>query len=217
MASLIPKLMMPALVWRMQRHRQAYEVSYRGERIIVLPEVFSPRYDRSSKVAIAWLPPLVGKTFLEVGCGSGIVSLFAARAGARLIVATDISAAAARNTKLNLDAHGIVNAFVLQADLLDAVAGKFDLVLFNPPFYDAAPRNVLERAIFDQGLDVLKRFIADVPRCLAADGQVMLGFAKGGDEGLLRRELERARLAIIETKEFGIVGLGGKYFRLRAI
>jgi release factor glutamine methyltransferase len=217
MASWIAKLAMPALVWRMRRHRRPYEVSYRGEIITVLPGVFSPRYDQSGKAAIEWLPPLAGKRFLEIGCGCGIISVFAARAGARLVVAADISADAARNTKLNFDARGLSNALVLQGDLLDAVAGKFDLIVFNPPFYDAAPRTMLERAVFDEGLRVMRRFIADVRRCLAADGSVMLGFPKNGDETLLRRELQQAGLAIARVREFGITGFGGKYYWLQAI
>jgi release factor glutamine methyltransferase len=216
MQSLVAKLLMPALLWRMRRHRHAYDVSYRGETVTVLPDVFSPRYDRFGRVAIDCLPALAGKSFIEVGCGCGIVSVFAAIGGARLVVATDISPLAARNTKFNFDARRLTNALVVQGDVLEAISYKFDYVLFNPPFYDAPPQGWLEQAIFDEGYLVLKRFIADVRRCLAANGRVFLGFPRGGDERMLHTELQQAGLEVEAVKKFGIRGFGGTVYTLRA-
>ena len=128
------------------------------------------------------LPSLRGKSFLEIGAGCGIVSVFAALAGARIVVSVDISPISASNTKFNFNAHRLSNAHIIQGDLLEAISHKFDFIFFNAPFYRERPGDWLERAVTDDNYISLKRFIADVKRCLAADGRVMLGFSKTGEE-----------------------------------
>jgi 16S rRNA G1207 methylase RsmC len=61
----------------------AYDISYRGKTIRIFPGVFSPKYDWSGKFAVDCLPSLRGMSFLEIGAGCGIVSVFAALAGFR--------------------------------------------------------------------------------------------------------------------------------------
>jgi release factor glutamine methyltransferase len=63
---------------------------------------------------------------LEIGCGSGIISK-ALRHRARWVVATDVNPAALRR----LRREGVE---VLRADLFAGIRGRFDLVLFNPPY-----------------------------------------------------------------------------------
>jgi release factor glutamine methyltransferase len=210
------KFLMSALLWRMRRHRHPYDISYRGETIKIFPGVFSPKYDYSAKVAVDSLPALNGRSFLEIGCGCGMISVFAAIRGARLVVASDISPIAASNTKFNFDARRLADAHVIQGDLLEALSYKFDLVLFNPPYFSGHARDWLERSVYDENYEILKRFIADVKRCLAVDGNVMLGFPKSGEQQLLDTELQRAGLKVMQVKEFGIRGFGCKYFTLRA-
>ena len=79
-------LRISVFLWLMRRHRRPYDISYRGKTIRIFPGVFSPRYDWSAKFAVDCLPALAGKSFLEVGAGCGIVSVFAAEGGARLVV-----------------------------------------------------------------------------------------------------------------------------------
>ena len=65
---------------------------------------------------------------------------------------------------------------VIQGDLLAAISHKFDFIFFNAPYYGERPKDWLERAVTDENYDTLKQFLADVKRCLAVDGVVMLGF-----------------------------------------
>jgi release factor glutamine methyltransferase len=210
------RLLMPWLAWSMRRHRSPYRIKYRGKTFTIFPDVSSPKYDRSSRLAIDCLPPLIGRRFLEIGSGCGIVSVFAAIAGAGTIVAADISPHAVRNTRFNFDAHGLHDARVIESDLLDGIDGEFDVIVFNAPYYSGSPRDWLERALFDQDYRTLKRFIADVRRCLAPCGSVLLGLPKGNDEAMLQRELQHAGLVIARVEEFGIRGFGGRCFTLRA-
>jgi release factor glutamine methyltransferase len=199
----------------MRLHRRPYEISYRGKTIRIFPGVFSPKYDWSGKFAVDCLPSLSGKSFLEIGAGCGIVSVFAAAGGAGPVVAVDIAPACASNIRCNFDAHRLPNAHVIQGDLLAAISHKFDFIFFNAPYYAERPKDWLERAVTDENYDTLKRFLADVKRCLAVDGVVMLGFYKAR-EPLLHAELQRAGLKVVSAREERRWGYRCKFFTLRA-
>ena len=177
--------------------------------------MFSPKYDWSAKFAVDCLPALAGKSFLEVGAGCGIVSVFAAEGGARLVVSVDISPDSARNIAFNFGARRLSNAYVIQGDVLAAISHKFDFIFFNAPYYGERPKDWLERAVTDENYDTLKRFLGDVKRCLAVDGVVMLGFYKAR-EPLLRAELQRAGLQVVSVREERRWAYRCKYFMLSA-
>ncbi len=71
---------------------------------------------------------------LDLGCGCGILALFAAR-HARYVVATDISDTAIRYTCINAGLNGFDNVECRSGSLFDPVVGEdFDLIVSNPPF-----------------------------------------------------------------------------------
>ena len=127
----------------------------------------------------------------------------------------DISPDSAKNIAFNFGARRLSNAHVIQGDLLAAISHKFDFIFFNAPYYGERPKDWLERAVTDENYDTLKRFLADVKRCLAADGVVMLGFYKAR-EPLLRAELQRAGLRVVSAREERRLAYRCKYFMLRA-
>jgi len=70
-----------------------------------------------------------GSTVLDVGCGSGILSIAAMRLGAGSVLAIDVAIEAIATTRANAAANGVeVDA---QHLLVDDVDGSFDLVLAN--------------------------------------------------------------------------------------
>lgn len=79
---------------------------------------------------------LRGKTVVDVGSGTGILSLFALSQGARHILAIDINPAALRATKCTLEANGYESFDVIGCDTLACLRGVdfADVVLFNPPY-----------------------------------------------------------------------------------
>ena len=117
--------------------------------------------------------------------------------------------------EFNFDARRLSNAHVIQGDLLEAISHKFDFIFFNAPYYGERPKDWLERAVTDENYDTLKRFLADVKRCLAVGGVVMLGFYKAR-EPLLRAELQRAGLQVVSVREERRWGYRCKYFMLSA-
>lgn len=73
-----------------------------------------------------------GARVLDVGCGSGVLSVVAARLGAGEVRALDIDAAAVRATRANARANGVLrDVRVRRGTLPRPGLGAFDLVLAN--------------------------------------------------------------------------------------
>ncbi len=114
-------------------------VEVEGLVLQIPPGVLDPVLFRSG----AWFARQVaqrvqpGMRVLDMGCGSGIVGLLAARAGAR-VVAVDIEAPAVQAARDN----GLSD--VRQGDLFAPLVGeRFDLIAFNPPYLRGEARGRL--------------------------------------------------------------------------
>lgn len=73
-----------------------------------------------------------GRTLLDMGSGSGYIAIHAAKNG-KDCVASDIHQLACMTTKENALKNS-VSVEVVQSDLFEHIAGKFDLISFNPPY-----------------------------------------------------------------------------------
>ena len=83
---------------------------------------------------------LRGKTVLDMGCGTGVLAIFAKKRGAAHVVAVDIDEKSVANTKENTEANG-VTLDIRQADM--PPQGKYDIILAN------IHRNILIAQMFD--------------------------------------------------------------------
>ena len=72
-----------------------------------------------------------GATVLDVGCGSGVLSIVAARLGAPYVAAIDISPAAIEATADNAARNGVAGAVTVSATALTEITDEFDVVLAN--------------------------------------------------------------------------------------
>lgn len=120
---------------------RAQSVWVHGRRVIVPAGVLDPVRFRTGA---SWAPRVGAAVaereaarVLDLGCGTGVVGLFAQQAGAA-VVATDLDPRACAAAQRN----GLPD--VRQGDLFGPVVGEaFDLVCFNPPFF--AGTGVLRR------------------------------------------------------------------------
>jgi predicted nicotinamide N-methyase len=98
-----------------------------------------------------------GKRVLDFGCGSGVVAIAAALAGAREVIACDIDPQALEATEKNAQLNGI--ELILASDYLE-VEGKIDLIIVADVLYDS------ENFVW------LQRFVDRADQVLIADSRV---------------------------------------------
>ena len=185
-----------------QRHRYdrlaLEEVA--GRPFLVLPHVFNPALFGTGRwlaESLEQVPIAPDSTVLDVGTGSGVTAILAAPLAKR-VVAIDVNPAAVRCARINALLNRVEDRVeVLEGDLFEPVRGRrFDVVLFNPPFYRGEPRDALDRAW--RSLDVVERFAAHLGEHLTPGGhaRVILS-SRGATLEFLR--VFRARALSIET------------------
>ncbi len=174
--------------WRyrlFQRHRYDNLVLERvhGTPILVLPQVFNPQLLRTGAFLVGALdatliPP--DATVLDMGTGSGVGAIFAARL-ARRVVAVDINPAAVRCAKINALMHDLADRIdVREGDLFAPVAGeRFDAILFNPPYFRGTPRDALDHAW--RSNDTVERFATQLRDHLTPRGIALVVLSTDGD------------------------------------
>ena len=114
--------------------------NYENIQLEISPEVFHPGFFFSTKLLLKYIKKLSlrGKRLLEPGCGSGLISIYAAREGA-VVTATDINAVAIEFLKKNSRKNWI-NLTIIESDLFQNVPVQpFDIVAINPPYYRKEP------------------------------------------------------------------------------
>ena len=103
------------------------------------PGVFSHRrIDPGARALIESIDVAPGTRVLDLGCGSGVVTVAAAvRAGGVTVEAVDSNPRAIECTARNAAANGVGGAVrtTLTADARSAAPGTFDLAAGNPPYF----------------------------------------------------------------------------------
>ncbi|MBN9549307.1 MAG: methyltransferase [Alphaproteobacteria bacterium] len=129
---------------------------------------------------------IAGKRVLDLGAGSGLVGIAAAKAGAREVIAAEIDSNGAVALGLNAEANGVAIP-IRNEDVTDGPPPAVDLVLAGDVFY---------------AQDVGQRMMPFLDRCLAAGIDVLVG-----DPG--RAWLPRSRLCLLGEYEVPDVGGNG--------
>jgi ribosomal protein L3 glutamine methyltransferase len=167
-----------------------------GERFYVDQRVIVPR----SHIAFLLQDLPTPKTVLDLCTGSACLAVLAARAFPRARVsASDISRDALAVARKNAGRR----IRLIQSDLFNQVRGTFDLILANPPYVTSRAMRALPAeyryepglalAAGSDGLDVIRRIIAEAPAHLNAGG--MLVCEVGDGKAAVERAYPRAALA----------------------
>lgn len=174
-----------------------------GVPILVIPTVFNPKRLRTGEFFASCLDAaLIGAhdEVLDLGTGSGVCAVFAAR-HARRVVAVDINAAAVRCAGINAQINRLEGKIEARhGDLFEPVAGqRFDRILFNPPFRHGEPRDDRDRAWRSVG--VAERFADGLDRHLKRTGCALLLLSTYADQEIFLAPLRRrGHLASVLTE-----------------
>lgn len=160
--------------------------------LTVTPDVLIPRPETECLVeeALKRLAPFPGARVLELGVGTGAVTLAMARENdAARFTASDISLSAVRVAKTNADRLGEAGRIgFLVGDWLSPFAESgpaFDMIVSNPPYIPSGHIRSLqpEVAKFEpataldggpDGLDAIRNILRDAPRFLRPEGWLLL-------------------------------------------
>ncbi len=115
-----------------------------------------------------------GKTLLDVGCGTGVLSFVLFQRGLRSAVGIDIEPRAVLCAQANAAARGLGDRFRVEEADLYGEEQRFDLVLFNAPWMPETPATRLDGAIFDDGGRTLHRWLEGLSTHLLPGGSGLL-------------------------------------------
>jgi len=120
---------------------------------------------------------------LDMGTGSGILAIECARY-AKHLVAVDINSGALKFAQENVRKRKIKNIEFRYSDLFSNVKGKFDLIIFNPPYLPRDRRLEEDKDIEGgkKGYEIIERFLYDANNYLKKNGKILLLFSSLTDK-----------------------------------
>lgn len=144
-----------------------------------------------------------GAEVLEIGLGSGVLSIGAARAGAKRVTALEINPRAKNFAGFNFVLNGVEDKVAIldgAAEIWQPVRGRqFDYIMSNPPFEPTPPAMdyFYHSAAGPYGLDFLDKLFVGLDEHLADEGHAQIVTAAPGDQQAptLLLDLIRQRLA----------------------
>lgn len=136
-------------------------ISERTLKFSVRPGIFSSeKIDTGTALLLSSVPPLAGKTVLDVGCGYGVIGITAAARGAAVTL-LDVDARVVKLAKTNLTINGLAGNVRLELQPYNFDDGSYDVVLSNPPTH--AGSSTL-RELFSEMVRVSSDYVAIVIR-----------------------------------------------------
>lgn len=157
------------------------------QELAVFETVFWEPRDTESLRRLIRQPGVVeGKTILEIGTGSGLISLCCLKAGARYVVATDINPAAVVNARYNAALLGVSDRLEVRQVPQDNAAAfsvieppeQFDLIISNPPweYSKSPPERIDDYALYDPGFALMRTMLGGHRKHLRAGGRFLLAY-----------------------------------------
>ena len=159
------------------------------------PEVYPPSED--SILLTESLDIRIGEKVLEIGTGSGIVSIQCALNGAD-VVCGDINPRAVALARRNAAANG-VDIDVRETDVYSNIEGRFDTIVFNLPYLPVEDEGELAKAWSGgpDGLGPLPRLLEGAPEHLLPDGRVVVVVSSLMDRAGLDKTLEGYEVKVL--------------------
>jgi release factor glutamine methyltransferase len=162
---------------------------YGDIRLEIPPEVFHPGFFTSTGLLLQYICklPLQDKTVLELGAGSGLIAMYAAKKGARAM-ASDINPVAIDYLEKNSAQNGI-NIEIVFSDLFDNIYRQaFDLIIINPPYYKKQPQTPTDHAWFcGENGEYFSRLFSQLYPYLHKTSEVIMILCDGCDSAMIER------------------------------
>jgi release factor glutamine methyltransferase len=137
--------------------------------------VYKPRED--SFLLAKFVQKLVKGKVLDMGTGSGIQAVTAAlKPEVSKVFAIDINPYALESTKNRAIQEGVQKKIkLIHSDLFENVSGKFDWIIFNPPYLPSEGKiDELSWVGGEKGSEIIERFLESAWNFLNLNGSILL-------------------------------------------
>lgn len=147
--------------------------------------VFNPKFFYTSRFFAEILNSQLKESdeVLDVGTGSGILAIVAADK-ARKVVALDINAEAVACARVNAQLNKVdAKVEACQSDLFSALKNdeRFNVILFNPPYFKGQIKSVFDRALYDPGKKMIARFFSEAKKHLVDSGYILMLYSSAAE------------------------------------
>lgn len=165
--------------------------------IVVFPQVYPSHKFRTTRFLLRSLKNLVkGKKILDMGCGPGIVGLYAIFNGANQVVQADINLNAVANAKENNILQGFKENQIktYHSNCFDSIPREiFDIIVFNMPFHcdEVKIDDPLKYAFYDPAFTSINKFLKQAKEYSHEKTEIYIAFSNKGDTTLLESVFEQ--------------------------
>jgi len=170
--------------------------------VVALPTVYLSDDFGDSRYFTEKIPEFVNGRFLEIGTGTGIVTIATALENSEYFsrssekyVATDINPQSVKNTRINIMINGIEDRIdVKQGDVFEPLgeSERFDCIFWNHPFHKGNENeDIVQRACFDPLYQGLEKYVKDGHRFLNEGGKLLLGSGNFADLDDMRKIMDK--------------------------
>ena len=197
--------------------------NYKGFKLTVFEGIFHPAFFFSTKYFYSFINNLTleNKTCLEVGCGTGLLSLLMLRKNG-IVTAIDIQERAITNTRVNFDKNkhffrSEIN--LICSDLFDRVPKKtFDYVIVNPPYYFTAAETETQQAWFcGKNGEYFSKFFGQLHDYIQPDTAVYMILAENCEIGRIKNIAGKNNFQFQLVSEKKIVWEKNYIFRIKSV
>lgn len=118
------------------------------------------------------------KNVLDLGCGTGLQGIIMAICGSSQVTFADISPKAVINTLENIKGYNLESkSIILETNLFSEINTKYDLIIFNHPYFDApaSKDDSILSSITDSG-DLLRKFLKEAREYLVDSGEIIMPY-----------------------------------------
>ena len=209
MRSLFKKILFPVL-------KSAYKIysskersySYKGINISIVPGVFHPGLFFSTKLLIEYISKydLNDKNVLELGAGSGLISVYCSKNKA-IVTASDINPTAVENINENAKLNS-VNIKVVESDLFYRIEmRKFDYIIINPPYFPKNPNNEEEFAWFcGSDFQYFRKLFDQIGNYVNNDSKIIMVLSEDCEIEIIKKIGEQSLFVLTKCYEQKILG-----------
>lgn len=169
--------------------------------IYVKPSVFDPdpttTYTSIFIIKKLMTLNLMGKTVLDMGCGSGVLGLYCLKQGVKHVCFVDNDDASINNTEFNTREY--TNKTIIKSDLFEKVnKNEYDIILFNYPICDGDWNK--------NNVNLLKKYCKNLKSYMHKTTYALNVFASFGNIHLFENILKKYKFGYGKTSEtrFGV-------------